>query len=609
MSAREQELPREPREPGLEERELLELLRPHRPDPRAFREGVARRVREREQAARRERSEPARASLARRVAALLPPQLAGALGSAGGGKGLSLALALPALVLVSTFGAFAAGVRSLRRTAREAELPPAEGNAPARTGARARSARARPLVLDLGAGSRLVGALHLASLAALLVSGLFGYGFALDVLCAALLVAMVALVACARALGRAGLLARGEVARLCVGVLASVLVGVFLWRQGLGLPDESSLGVGWPVSVVLCGLLACVGLARRAGAQSGLPKGWTGFLLAWLAFVVLLDPFGCTRSSPGALRASFPRLAASPAELSGWREAAATWEALRAAGLAAPDTAGLRARVEHALEAGEPAHPQVWTAAARMGLVDAAHWRLLAARELEAYALEQLVQAGARWNPTPYYEYRVPMLLAARPPSEAERAALVAKLERVLDGTDEPLALRPALSAVHALEWLGREDLVQARRASLRALLVRHWIPGSEHRLFARPGGFSAYPETIRGSLPEASWEGVELLARVGAPEAVDLRLLRGYLRLASHAFPLGVELAPELDALARAALLRLEREIGLPSRTPLERVLDERLLVAAALLVTLCLLAIGLAPRERPEPPRGALP
>lgn len=575
-------------EPAVDAQTLRGLLAPHRPDPRAFRAGVERKLRERAGASGAQSAEPARAS---RVAALLPPQVAGALGVAGGGKGLTLGLALPALVVASTFGAFAAGAGALARATRG--LPALEG-------------RAR-LALDprRGRSSALLLGVQVGSLAALLASGLFGSRLGLDVLCLALLAAQLALTASVRELGGAGLLTRAEVARACTGLLASVLGGVFLWRRAFGLHDDSDLGPAWPVVLVLAGLVACVAVARRQGPRA---RGGTGFVLAWAAFLVLLDPFGCTRSSPEALRASFPRLTSGAEELSGWKEAAATWEALRATGAAPPDTSALRAEVERAIEQGVDAHPQVWSAAARMELVDEAHWGLLAARAGEAYALERLVRSP-RYDPTPYYGYRVPMLLAARPPTETERAALVAALTAVLDGEHEPLALRPALAAVRALEQLGRADLVAERGERLRALLVRHWIDARPLQLFARPGGFSAHPDTVTSSLPEATYEGLSLLARVGVPAPIDRVRMRGYLRNECVSVPLGLDPKPELHAFARAALLRLEREVGLPPRSFLERLLAERLLACSALLVALCLLALALAPvGEEPER-AGALP
>jgi hypothetical protein len=86
-------------------------------------------------------------------------------------------------------------------------------------------------------------------------------------------------------------------------------------------------------------------------------------------------------------------------------------------------------------------------------------------------------------------------------------------------------------------------------------------------------------------------------MARLGVPEGIDLRLLRGYLRRESLARPVFFEPSSHRSALSRASLLRLEEEIGLPDRSWVEALLAERLLIATSLIVALCLVAIRLAP------------
>jgi len=72
---------------------------------------------------------------------------------------------------------------------------------------------------------------------------------------------------------------------------------------------------------------------------------------------------------------------------------------------------------------------------------------------------------------------------------------------------------------------------------------------------------------------------------------------MRSLLRRESHSLPVLLNSLAYLKAESRASLLRLERQLGLPARTWVESLLAERLLLAAIMIVALCLIAIRLAP------------
>ena len=600
------------------EDELVELLRARRPDPRAFREGVARRIDERrraggEAAARDERDPTLRASLLRRVAALLGSDPAAVLGGAAGGKlaaskVLPAALALPALLFASALGGLLAGARSLSRSARGAAPPdPSTAGRRRRWGTGGRPARGRRSWAlpdrDLALGSFLQGLISFGGLALFFAPFLLGARHAIDVLLLVLLVSMGALVVTVRGLARRGALVREEVTRLCTGLLLATLGGTFLWLHSAAVPDAASeLGIGWSALVLVVGLACCAALQGR--------RGWV--LLPFVALVGFMTLPGSTLSSPEALRRQLPELELRAEAIGDWKQASAVVHTLRSAGAGLPDLSAVRAEIERAIEAGVDAHPVTWTAAARMGLIDEAHWRQLASRRMEALSLDQLLVPGARLG-VAYDEYRVPMLLATRAPSEEQREQLLAVVERSWPGEGHG-ALQDASVCVRVLDALGRPDLVEARRPQLEELLRRTWI-GGDVGVFGRVGGFSSNPLTLRTSFDEPTWHALELIERLGLGAdgalalGIDLRLVRAYLRAESRSIRF-VEIAPGLRTLSRASLLLLERGIGLPERSWPERVLGERLLLASLAIVALCLLAIRLAPPAPAETSApGALP
>ena len=120
----------------ISEAELVELFRPRRADPEAFRRGVQRHIDARGGSGggsvgahgTRAEEDASRHSWLRRAAAFLPGDpMIGALGGSAAGKlagakFFPAALSLPVLLLGTAFGAFAAGARSLVRSAREGQV-------------------------------------------------------------------------------------------------------------------------------------------------------------------------------------------------------------------------------------------------------------------------------------------------------------------------------------------------------------------------------------------------------------------------------------------------------------------------------------------------------
>lgn len=573
----------------IAEEELYGLFERRRPDPRSFRDGIQERIDEQAPATGAP-SEPIRSGFWRRAAAVLPIDpfgdlLAGsALGKAFAGKLLPGFVALPALVLSAAFGGFVLGARSLRRSS--------AGALPVERASRGSLWRhGSPAARAMGLGAPLISLVQFGAFFALMATLIFGGSLAIDFLMVLMLVSMFALNLTVANFRQAGLLSRPDVTRLAVGILLAVYMGCFLWFPVMRVADDvSELGIGWPSGVILGGAALCLAVGRQ-WVRAGL------VLLFGTVAMLVLGGAGSTESSPASLRRQLAAIELSTDDLGRWGEAAALYGALDAVGAQQPDLEHVRAQVSAAMHSEDDVHPVVWQSAHRMGLVAKADWQALAARKQQAFQLDQLMHENGAFPRTVYSQYQLPMLLASRAVSTQEREALATKVLATWPAIGEHEAPERALGCVLALEELGRADLVEGLRKRTNALLTAHWISGEGVSFFAQVGGFSPNPDKFNTSMIDDTLAGIELMARLGVPRSVDLQLMRSYLRRESHDMRLLGRWHEYRKAEARASLLRLEQEIGLPARNGLERVLAERLLITCVLTVLLCLIAIRLAP------------
>lgn len=580
-------------ETTVSDAELHALFRPRRADPTAFRARVDAKARERE--AERRDAEPERptwrSELTRRVAAVIPLDPTGA---ATGAKLVSATFVLPFLVLAAIVGAFSAGLRSVRRSSAEAVPVRAE---PAWTQRHASFRR-------LASASWLMVALHVTGAVVLLAPIVTGWSWTVDLQIAMFLLAGVALVVTVRGLAESALLTPRIASSHATAILGALFCGTYLWSAQLGISDPGSdLGTGWAACVVLAGLVACPLLTRRAPGLGA--WAWVG----WVFVVVLLNPIGVTRSSPASLREQLAHTALDAADLSGWEGAAHVHEALALVGAAPADLRDVEAQVERGL--ADPAldvQPQVWTTAHRMGLMTPERWERLAARGNHRYRIDQLLKPSGSTPFATYDEYLVPLLLATRDVAPEQRADLARRVDARWPAEGQHGALERALLCVRMLDELGDAARVEARRDDARGLLVSHWV-GERRTRFARVGGFTSSPAKFATSFADSTYAGVALMARFGVPPGIEVRAVRSFLRDDSRATPLVGEWMPELRATQRAALLRLEREVGMPPRSLLASVVAERQLIAAILLVALCCAAVLSAPRVGSNELEGALP
>jgi len=517
----------------------------------------------------------------RKAAACLPPEFGALLLSSG--KGWSAALLLPVLVLGAACGVFFAGLRSIDRSVREAAPSPAQ-----------RPRDVPSIAVDSGPG-RYVAWAQLAiplSGLALVLAPLWGAGQrAVDVLLAVISVAMVMLAIQVRGLARAGLLERRFVAQVCVGALMHLLCGCFLWIQSLRVEAPYSITATVTGLVGVLGAMLLIVWQRRSIPLYGLVLA-TLVLPAFLSTPLATDP-------AERLREFVRDTKLHANELIHWGAVDAAVATLRACNEPAPDLEKLRAEVQDAIEGEIDAHPAVWTAAARLGLVTDEQWRQLSTRKLESFRLAQLLSRPEPLHLHDYDEYQLRMLLATRALSAQERLHLVERVDRSWPAPEAQLALEPTLACVRWLDLLGYGERVDARRAQLHALLLSHWVDPEHVGYFG--GGFADMPETNPNSSASPTYAAVQLLVRVGVPRGLDVGLLHDYLRRETRRTLLVSRHWIALRALDHAALLRVERQTGIPELSWFQRLVAERVLLAVALILVLCVYAIRAAPERDP--------
>jgi hypothetical protein len=306
------------------------------------------------------------------------------------------------------------------------------------------------------------------------------------------------------------------------------------------------------------------------------------------------------------LRSQLGRIQLEPTDLENWSEAQALSHALRSVGAGQPDLSALQAKLEAGIDSGANYHPTVWSSALQMGLIDAEHRARLAQRPDVLAHNENFRGERVRPQYLRYGEYEVSLMADELADDPVLRERVAEGLEVSWPDEKAHGALEGALLCVRSLDAIGESARAEQLRDRVHALLVSHWISDNT-RIFSILGGFTSDPVKFRTSFDDQTWFAVQLMERFGVPPEIDLRLLRGHLRTESRV--MFFDTAFSLNAMSRASLRVLEDKIGMPPRSPLQRVLDERLLIASLLLVGLCLLAIRLAPSFEPDTSRGAQP
>lgn len=493
MSVRDEDL--------MSDAELRAFFAPHQTDPASFLAGVQRRLDDHGKAAPR----VTRASWLRQVASLLPWDPTNWLSI----KNVVAALSMPVVMLACTFGVFGLSVRGLYA---DPEVKPAGRTL-------RRFVRLARVVLPQGS-----------PMVAVLAFGLVGYAGYLgrDVLLPVLTASMAGLVMTLRLAERFERLSRD----LVLGIVQlALLVAIFALIGGrfvaaAQLSDEA--GTAWALQVMYVALVVCV-LLRLAGSAPLVEKCVAVFLVISLAPVVAAPVRG-RLPTVADMREEIARAPAAITDLIGWEEGAAACAWLRAAGEELPDLSAHRLLIEHTIDSGVSAHPAIWTGAATMGLIDAPHWRTLYGRHSERHAVGGWLAQSGPLRVSDYDLYRLPMLEAARPLSTRERAHLVSRIEAAWPEPGSQFELRTTVASIRALDALGAGDRVAARRASVHAILARHWIAPTLARFPEWRGAFAVDPGPGMVGDGRSTAIGVTLLARLGVPTGIDIREVRAYL-------------------------------------------------------------------------------
>lgn len=581
----------------ISEAEVRELFAPRRADPSAFRALVAERIAQRERAAAdaaaRERDSGLRAHLARRAAALVPWNVS------GGGGAVQLALAgmvWPFLVLVVTVGWFF-GVRSaLARTSRAA-VPTAREPSPltSPTFPTKSMGPAAPVVAML---------VQTLAMLAVLSAIRTGSRWAIDALVLCALLTGLGLLWIVRLLAAQHMLTPRTVASAGASLLTALMIGGFVNPFARPIVDAGTeIGSSMCALVLLAGASSCAFVPRPWPAKRAL--FWCA--LGWIAFVGL-NGAACTSARPDELRAEIARVANSGDPTFQGAIVTAN-DALTAIGEARVAPPELEREIERALATPAGGDALLWRNALHAGAMNADRWRALAGRALEQARMDQLLRLDGPLALFDQGEYVLAMLVATRELTDAQRAKLVERLESGWPDASHADPIGDVARRVRALEVLGAQERVEARRDGVHELLREHQIAKNTYPQLGR-GAFTRDGDQPWPSL-ETTADAVELLARFGVPDGVDVRALRDHLRGQAARSSLFVSEPPGMRLAANAALLRVERELGLPSRPLLVAIAAERSLIACALLSILVVAAVLSAPRPSGAVAvqRGALP
>jgi len=565
----------------LDEQELYDAIRPFRPDRAAFDLGVQDYLRGRAVLAEQD---PARdlPPLARAAAAVLPlPLLTGgkvsssaAVTSGGIGQKLLGVVLFPAVSLFVLLGATVLSVLGIRRTQHTSDpkLQTADDYDTA--------------IRSWWLAHWLPALLLYIGMFALMLSGVTSWLFPLFI------ASFGALVFVVRSLARRGLGNRSMLAGTLMTPL--ILIGQLSMMANFG---DGSIHLLDPkvVSYVFWLGLFCLGFLsfRIPYLAKGLINRNAGVLVLiamYLPIAVLLATMLRIPPSPSAIKqhvAAFDRARFGSATWRGW-EIPARWTI--EAGLN-PDLSKPRELFERSL-AAEP-DPFTLGIAFRVGLVTPADLpkfhdmggkasRLLDRRRKD----EAILSLGQQ-------EWVIRALLMENKLDDAERDFLAGRLHatmsRGMAGIHGPLS--DLLLTTQLLEAIDRPVDPERRRTLVHATLVK--LHCTESGGFRRAGGFKA-SLNANVSDDDATAQAVELMQIYGVPDGLDLNWVRSYTKpkLVGYGKP---------DWTSAVTRERLAAIPGIEPPTLWQWLYYERNLLAAVILVGLCIYAVWISPVVQP--------
>ena len=600
----------------VEERELRALFAPRRPDAGAFAAGIAERLAAATVTPQNDPEDAAAAQVRSTGVGTVPsrfglrPVLDRAASVLGvptfgdSGKSLLSILSLPFLLLVGIVVTFVHGFR---------RVDPAQHRDGPAPSARARKVHNTFQMLLPSIGSLL-------GIAAIAVYFLSGGSALVDLVTLVLMLGMVAMTWHIGQTARAGVASSVQTGRVIILMLLAAVFGCWAWLGSVVVFDGDSIfghrAVGW---VLWSGAaVACILTAWQSRNQDIGLSLILFFVLPLLGITALELP----SNTASRVRSCLANSSLHPEQLSNWKEAATFAHALRAAGLPPVSLPHVHKRVADAVAASvalpphpwteemreqvevesQRVHPQVWSTAVRLNLLDQEQLRKLATVGFDAGRIEGLLNEEGTLRLVEYNFHLLACLLATRELTSAEREHLVRRIDQSGPQPGQPVnALEQALECARWLDRLGRRDVVLSRRAELHALLQQHWVVVADAAAFTRPGGFSYDPDTGQSSDIPSTATAVSLIEFVGAPPGLSLHHVSAYLRSQFRTSLMGEWITGKAVRLRQpeATLLQLRDGIGLPERSWLAVLVGERSLLAALLLVLLGLRAIRVAHRS----------
>jgi hypothetical protein len=577
----------------VEESVLREALKPHRPDPHAFREAVERKIAEREkqraQNDQRIQSVVAKSPLLRRAAAILPPGFlpdsviatsAGAAAKWGFWKSLPALLAFPATVLAMLLTTFVVGVRSVGAL---------QGRGDLREGTRKALARA-----EIARWWKK----HTAAI--LLVYGLAFYLIendrAFELVMGVLVVSMLCLVLLLRELSRANLAARSQVGNLCCRMLFGICAYMWMASHRAIWEPLGWFGVVLLLVGIVAGGVACSALSTSDETGSATGRTWwrqSELYRGVLLLVVLvagagvwgftshdLFEYAAHLARPGESHPDLPGLATEV----GW---------LRRNGCAEPDLTATRTAFLATLK-NDDLRTEDLDAATQLGWLGHDEWESLEPRVIHLQFQNWLEGTGPDHPFTNMdFALRGLVVLGKLTPSDRDRAA-----QRILSkwpGESQPFNLAAMQDVCASLDIIGCGDLLESRRTNVLRTLGSCWVTYADR--FNKGGGFTYAPEVLDRSDTRATEAAVELMMRFGVPKEIDLRRVRTYLLFETQRMLIRDELKLRKLPSGAIALLDLERHLPPPKPSLAEILPSLSILIGCLLLVVFCLYATLRAP------------
>lgn len=575
---------------------LEDALAPERPNAEAFEAEVARRVAE----GQSESVEPTRAwpVWLKRAAAILPPgvidlALVGKLSGATGGAskaapGLAWLAAPWAMLLI--VAASLVGAMHLTSKLDASQSGRLDGDPRKR-----RDLLRRP---SLAVFSFLIFLMPLALLLGAALRGHWALAAGVILLTAAMIAAMVL------TLSRAGFADRSTVAQVTNAALGQ-FVGIAIMLPTMMSDAVGPLTIYGMPAVLLLGMLGANAFAeqnrRRLKYVAPFLIG-AAVLLPLITRVGIEAPFGQARAELEGWVSEFDE---PVDEMLDWSTLGHARAALGPEPFDALDLSAARDQL--------PPRPQSFHPVATLGA-----WRAGLASGLDVQAhrrSDRLIDSAIRRR-DPATDLRdsdtleVIALSFAEALDDEGKAWFRAALEASLPEPGDRSSLEQARNAIDMATALGLDDFVDRRRADLRAIVAGAYDATGPS--YAPAGGFGNWlGSTAEGDrrihpTAEDTLLAIDLMARVGVPDGVDLRLTDRFLYSETLGSPRST---PHIFAV-QAALARhhLQRAFDVPSLTAAGWLQREMLFICALALIALCLWIIYCAPvTTRTTEPSGA--